>query len=957
MSIIMIQRKTRSLLGAGLLVPGLLVSSLLVSGLACSSAVAPPPALKKELEKSSRSKSLSEMVQAGRYQDALRKSELEIREGRPEALLWQQRILFLTGKYDEVSARKGVDKGGELLMLRARAHQRRGRLEEALALLPETLGKTDSPDEFDQVLLRAEIRFEQGRGADGTKLCERILARANEASPAFSSPTTGTRLWSVVGRCAHLLRSPKEANEAYNKAEELGPAHLELLLFRVELFLEKFDALHAQETLDEAKELSPHHPEVLLLEAKVALEQSHDFVHAEELAKKVLSFHPGSAQAHGVLAAVRLRDFELAEAAREIAAGQKENPRDQTLLAYQASERFLAEDRAGFAELVEENLRQNPESTQVLRVVSDFAEWEHRYPDIEKLMRRAVRLDREDGRPRAILGLTLVRSASDAAGVVELRRAAELDPFNIRVKNTLALYQGPIIDDYVEIRHGPFELRLPRAEQELLLRYVPALLDQAYAEMKERYRFTPQGPIGIEIYESREQFAVRTSGLPRTGIHGVCFGRKLATMSPVASPGNLGMTLWHELAHVFHMGLSDNRVPRYLTEGLAEWETAQRGVGWAREMDSNLLRALRNDSLPKLGSMNRAFTHARVADDIATAYYASSKIAEWMMDEYGQVRTVRLLSELGQHRLPNAVLPDVLGASAEDLDAQFRTATEKRLKDWKDYYISPVERLSLSELQALHKENPKDRSLSARLVRAHLVHGNPKAASALLDSVDQEPFHLELEMARVDLLVHRRSTEDAIQVLLRVLDHGHEGPELRGKLSRLLLSAGRDQEALPHLLIAQTLDPKSVETVSLLASVYLKSGQREKELQAVKKWAELSEHDPLPHRRLMTLLLESGDSAGAKKAAELAIWVDLAGMETHRLAGLSFSRSGDLRRAEFEFESALLCPSELPDRQKLEETWREELLSRGLKARAEAVRRRFASLPIESPLAPGAIVR
>src|SRR5690606_28391143 len=155
---------------------------------------------------------------------------------------------------------------------------------------------------------------------------------------------------------------------------------------------------------------------------------------------------------------------------------------------------------------------------------------------------------------------------SDAAGIVELRRAFDLDPYNVRVLNTLDLYEKTIPENYVELRSGPFAFRFPKDEATLLERYVPALLEQAHADMVARYGYTPPPPIGIEIYESRDQFAVRTSGLPQTAIAGVCFGRKLATVSPIGAPGNLGMTLWHELAHVFHIGLSENRVPRWLTE-------------------------------------------------------------------------------------------------------------------------------------------------------------------------------------------------------------------------------------------------------------------------------------------------------------------------------------------------------------------------------------------------------
>src|SRR5690606_41161914 len=73
--------------------------------------------------------------------------------------------------------------------------------------------------------------------------------------------------------------------------------------------------------------------------------------------------------------------------------------------------------------------------------------------------------------------------------------------------------------------------------------------------------------IGVELYAERQNFAVRTSGLPQTAIQGVCFGNTLALMSPMKESFNVGMTLWHELAHVFHIQLSRSRDRKSVVEG------------------------------------------------------------------------------------------------------------------------------------------------------------------------------------------------------------------------------------------------------------------------------------------------------------------------------------------------------------------------------------------------------
>ena len=98
------------------------------------------------------------------------------------------------------------------------------------------------------------------------------------------------------------------------------------------------------------------------------------------------------------------------------------------------------------------------------------------------------------------------------------------------------------------------------------------------------------------------------------------------------------MTLWHELAHVFHIQLSKSRVPRWFTEGLAEYETSSRAPEWTREHDPELFEMRRATRLPRIEAMNRAFTRAEQLTDMATAYYASSRLVEMLGTQDGMKR-------------------------------------------------------------------------------------------------------------------------------------------------------------------------------------------------------------------------------------------------------------------------------------------------------------------------------
>lgn len=862
-------------------------------------------------------------------------------EGEAQAELKLGELFLITGRYEEVEALFSGEESGAADLLVAEALRRQGKIDEAKGRLSGSHEMSLSVA-FARSVALGELLLEEGKRTEAEAPLMKVIEAANGGKLDSLSEKERARAWGSVGKAAHLLRSPEDANEAFNESESLAAADLSILLARASLFLEKFDFAHAQEVLSEAARLSPHHPEVLLLRAHLALSAHLAFAEVEELAEEVLRTNPRSSGARFLLAGVALRDLSIAAADEHLAHGLSHNPRDLPLLSMKAAVRFLAEDPEGFERIVERVHELSPGYSEIFRVVGEYAEWEHRYPDIEKLMRRAVRLDREDGRARSLLGLTLVRSGSDAAGVVELRRAFELDPYNVRVLNTLDLYEKTIPENYIETRSGPFAFRFPKDEAPLLERYVPALLEEAHAQMVARYGFTPTPPIGIEIYESHDQFAVRTSGLPDTAIAGVCFGRKLATVSPIGAPGNLGMTLWHELAHVFHIGLSENRVPRWLTEGLAEWETAQRGVGWSREMDLELYRALRERELPGLGSMSRAFTHARRMSDVANAYYASGQLAEWIVETRGEKMARDLLTEFGKKKLPPDVVPPLLGAPFAELDDQFRAHMDKKLERFDSQLVSEEPHLDKSEVMSALKKDPKDYTARFHQALLFLSEGNLKKADAQLNRLLKEKFDAQVALAHTRLLLAIEEKKKARATLGDLIQRGHDGFEVRMILGRLDLAGAAQEEALSHFNQAVTFDPLAAEPWSILAALHHKSGDQEKELRALQNWASLSEHEITVHRRLVHLLIEMKMYEEAKRAGELAIWADLAGFETHRLYGLALFRSGETARAEFEFESALLCPATPADIEKLATTWTTELQRIGQPARAAKIPERMA---------------
>jgi hypothetical protein len=426
--------------------------------------------------------------------------------------------------------------------------------------------------------------------------------------------------------------------------------------------------------------------------------------------------------------------------------------------------------------------------------------------------------------------------------------------------------------------------------------------------MKARYDFAPTTPVQVELYESREQFSLRTSGLPNIGIEGVCFGHVLAAMSPKSEPFNWGNVVWHELGHVFAIQLSRSRVPRWFTEGLSEYETISRRPEWRRELDPELYQALLAGRIPGAVQMNRAFTHATDGEDMTVAYYASSQMLVFTAERFGMPKIVHALKLWGEGKRTADVLRGAFGVSPEEYDAAYRTWEKAKLARYDGQFMLDTRPLPPAEAKAKAEAAPKDAKLRAGYALSLLHERKGDEARAALDTAlaldPHEPTALYLS-ARL-AVAHKELPPAEARVAAMEAAHmdGYAVQMVRAELAELK----KDKAGLRTTYeAAARFDPSQTEPLKKLFAFADEDKQPEKALDILERWALLDQHDRHVWGKLLSRLVDAREWARAAKAGEAAVYVDVENPQIHIGYGRALAELGQHTKAAFELESATLC--------------------------------------------------
>ncbi len=805
---------------------------------------------------------------------------------------------------------------------------RTGRASQVLSTLEEVAGNSSflAPGERAQdAWLLASLRDGLGDRAGAER-----MARSGAATDPEASDWHGLLARARCQRRAGMLEAASRTLVAADRASRMGPGEepdvlVELadLYFESEREVEAPGKRSAGRLYRDALEIHPTHERALLGQfALHRFNRRRMSKSPESILGTLLTAIPDSIDGLVARAASDLEDGKLVEVRASLARLDELAPGRRDVQTLHAALSWVEHDRVRTAEILEGLLRDAPLDGRPEREIGGHLSELYRFAEAVDFLRAAVERDPGDYEAWTLLGECLANSGDEKGGLEALTRATEAargrrDAY----RRNLTLVLERMQRAYVTESYGSLSFSWRPDAAEVLRTYLVPYYQQAREELSKRYGFTP-GATTISVFRRHRDFSVRSVGFEGFPALGVCFGPVVTAVSPLSrlrGSFSWARTGFHEFSHVVHLGLSNNRCPRWITEGLATWEEIEKNPTWSRNMRRDLLDAKANGDLIPLRELNRAFRGPR----ILFGYYQGGLLCEMLIDEHGFPPMVALLRAFDLGADLDQAFRSVFDVTPEEVDASFLRFVDGKLAGlqieprWAD---RTLRRLQL-RMATVPPDGARERAQWAEdwttVAWGSLQQGRAidaeRALEVLEEAGEDGPRILFLlgQMA-----VSRGSMARARRVWERAVEEG--GREYRSLLALSQLQLGgvggpRDADAAEtSLRLAIEAFPGfgegSGSGEKMLAELLRVNGDPDGAMELMEEWARWNAGDYDVRMEVAAWHLENDRDEAAVRLFEEANEVDMFRRDLHLSWAQALERLGRMDEAAREYSVTLAVP-------------------------------------------------
>jgi tetratricopeptide (TPR) repeat protein len=483
----------------------------------------------------------------------------------------------------------------------------------------------------------------------------------------------------MVALASWLLGDFHDANSLFSEALRANPNNLEAHVLWGNLFLEKYNASDAERSYQEALDINSRYVPALVGMAKVGGD--------ERSLTRALAINPNSVLAletYGQLLLMNSRDDEATEYFER---ALDLNPQSLKTLSILAADAALNQRSNQFEQYKARVDAFSPNNPQFLGDIADTFGNNYLFTEAVDFARAAIDSDPEYWQGYTLLGSNLIRLGEEVEGKANLEIGFENDPFNVLTSNMLKVFDT--LETYATLESDHFKVLMSQNDADILWPYMEPLLEESWETLTSKYGFEPSGPILIEVFENTEDFAVRSVGLPDIGpLVGICFGKVITLISPDTLSANWQEIVWHEFMHVITLQMTNNRMPRWLSEGISVWEEREGRPYWGRSQGLDLVRAARDEKLLHVKDLDSGFSGARDNSDLGFAYFQSYLVVDYITEEYGFEKLLELIDQYAYVKEESDRFDEVFQLTLDQFDDGFQDWINTRVEEINVYVHS-----------------------------------------------------------------------------------------------------------------------------------------------------------------------------------------------------------------------------------------------------------------------------
>ena len=725
----------------------------------------------------------------------------------------------------------------DALRLRVETLLDAGRFNDALPLA-DALAKTDAP--FAKLLqgqtLEAAGRFKEAIAAYHwyQEPPRDVIVRWQGQPDSFEDAAALTDAATAVHRWATLTLAYKDApklNDAvlamYTRAfDVLDRGYFPARIAAARFALARGDRGRVEAILAPLAKRSPGLRALLQVQTEAILASGNENA-MHSLAGVLREFDPDSADAAllEMSTFARARSADAIERAAEL---RKPWPMRLDIAGAYAGLAFLAGDEVSYTKTLAEADKLAPQRADTLVTAAGILnDATQRKPAIT-LLDAAIARTPWETTPRHILGDIYVNDGYDAAARKVLDEAYALDPYHVQTLNYLRLLDE--LATYEQRTTEHFILYADKDADPIAAEQIGDYLEGVFTDVCGVFDYRPTEKIVVQIYPEDDAFSVRMAGVSGVENYGVSFGRVLAAISPRKgnSQGNFNWArvLRHEFVHTINLMQTNQRCPRWLTEGLAVW---QEHVPFRfADVPAELYRRTFADELFTIRTFPLAYIRPKRPADGEQAYTQGAYLAMYLDETFGTQSIVKLLNAYGQSKTDEEAFKFATGRPMTQIESDWHAWMKAKLKPWN------YDEASVKKAAALAEEG------GAQIKAGKLTD----ALKTWQDACDLQP---------TEVAPHRR-------------------------LAGLYLSKTINDpaKAIEHLKFLHVLELSDARFATNIAKLYDRLGDTANAAKWAREATFVDLYDPAAHDLLATMLDKGGDAAGAEKertaAAQVRLW-------------------------------------------------------------------------------------